>query len=500
MNWRIWVSTLVSVAALASITLPVSPVMADTTETECVAAGLSECVHLGSIAVGSPVYWEGAHVESSTMLWETCDIAAPCWHYKLTVPEGGSRLRVSLDYTDRESRFVYRIRPPGDSLPTQFDPIVDSYNDNNTTGWTTLEIAYPNGDTRGKGPVAGEYLISVAAVDVKDDTFRMRAILDGPPEDAPAAPAIPLLPNATVVPPFNFSFDSTLDAQSIEKSPTYGDLGLQQSCSEDEKSIDKATECLRFAAGGFNNGAGPLTIKWDAGTSTQGQATQTILLSDGTTTTSEELQEGHEGAGTFTFHPQHRHFHYEDAMKYRLFHAVSRTKNRPEIAENAAELIEIGQGMKTSYCMVDYFLEDWYSTDQQSPTEPNAAQANCGSVRNRPVVHAFDAINNGRVSTEYRGSIGWSKGWGDVYPYWRQGQYVEFKDAPGDGYYVVQVSFDELDHLLESNEEDNVAYGFIHITGYGTKEWNIEVLERGYGRSPWDENKQVIGIEERTWI
>lgn len=461
---------------------------------------LAQVQHMGTVEVGTGEWWDGARVQNTTMFWEACDTHAQtaCYHYSIDVPEGGSRLRIALDYEDRESRWAFRVRPPGDGAPIVFDPSRDAAGDNLTTGWTTIEAALPNADhTDGTLPVAGRYIVSVAPVSVIDDTFRMRAVLDGAHQKPdPGTPAVPLLPNAQVVPPYNFSFDAPIDAQSWSKPPSYSDVGRQQSCSEDEKHVDGATECLRFAAGGFNTGQGPLAINWDAGETTSGTATQTIQWSDGTTTTKD--------AGTFVFHPQHRHFHYQDAMQYRLFQVVSDRPTHPHGKEHPvhpykeAHTEEVGIGNKTSYCMVDYFIADWYSIDQHYALGPGAVGANCGSVKNRPFVMVGETTA-GRPGTEYKGTIGWSKGYGDVYPYWRQGQYVEFKDAPGDGLYVVQTSFDEFLHLKEMDETDNKGYALIEITGYGTPDWHIETLERGFGASPWDENKQIIGLDEWTW-
>lgn len=454
---------------------------------------LSESRHIGTVEVGTGEWWDGAHVENTTMFWEACDIQAPCYHYTIDVPEGGTRLRVAMDFSDRESRWALRLRPPGASVPVQFDPVV---NQDVATEWivfpapTTMEISYPDGDqTGGSSPPAGRYVISVAPVHVVDDTFRLRAILDGAPTTDVDAPLIPLTPNARVVPPYNFSFDSVLDAQAQNgKPPTYGDVGIQQSCSEDEQHVDGATTCLRFAAGGFNDGAGPLKIRWDAGTTTSGTATQELLWSDGKTWTTNE------DAGTFRFHEQHRHFHYEGAMKYTLFHVESLHKKKGAEDSPRVTLSQVGIGAKTSYCMVDYFIADWEATDQQAALEPNAVQPNCGSVRNRP----FEMALAGQRE-QYEGRIGWSKGWGDIYPYWRQGQYVEFKEAPGDGVYVVRARFDEAGNLWETTKADNVAYALIEITNFGTAKWSIETLERGYGTDPWDENKTVIGLKELTW-
>ena len=84
------------------------------------------------------------------------------------------------------------------------------------------------------------------------------------------------------------------------------------------------------------------------------------------------------------------------------------------------------------------------------------------------------------------GVIGLSLGWGDVYRWQRPGMYVEF-DGQGSGRYVVQSIVDRGQHVREADEGDNASYAYVQIDGD-----SIQLLERGWGTSPWDPAKTVF--------
>ena len=63
---------------------------------------------------------------------------------------------------------------------------------------------------------------------------------------------------------------------------------------------------------------------------------------------------------------------------------------------------------------------------------------------------------------------------------------MEF-DGQGNGRYVINAVVDEYNNVIESDETDNVSYAYVEIQGD-----NITILERGWGESPWDPNKQVF--------
>ncbi len=79
-----------------------------------------------------------------------------------------------------------------------------------------------------------------------------------------------------------------------------------------------------------------------------------------------------------------------------------------------------------------------------------------------------------------------STGWGDIYRWYRPGNYVEFTGLE-DGDYVLQEFLDIHGWVLETSERDNVGYAYIRVEGD-----EIKLLERGYGRHPWDASKVVL--------
>jgi hypothetical protein len=82
--------------------------------------------------------------------------------------------------------------------------------------------------------------------------------------------------------------------------------------------------------------------------------------------------------------------------------------------------------------------------------------------------------------------MGFTAGWGDVYGWYRPGNYVE-QGTNTDGYYLVRAVADQAGNVLEASEGNNVSYALIEIAGQ-----EIRLLERGRGTSPWDANKVVI--------
>lgn len=452
---KLRIRTLLALAIVATTALPMIGARA---------AGVED---VGDVTVDTPLYWDGAEVKDAVVFWELCDTMGPCWKYTFDVLETAEFLRVALDYGERESRFAFRVRPPGGGAPVVFDPTVDMALENFNPGPTTLELAIP-------APRLGTYEVAVVPVKVDDDSFRMRAVLHNHPASTrnPNAAPKPLLPNMVAVPPFKFTFVPPVNGFMHTTTPDRGVDGKSPtSCTEDERLDPGNPEvCLRFGAGGLNLGDGALRIKFDAN-QLEGEAYQVIYNTDGSTI--------ERPAGTYIFHKEHKHFHYAGALDYDLF-AVSDMEK--------GELEKVGQGSKTGYCMVDYFIAEWHSTDQQIPyVDPESARSNCGLPQN----HVYEsALNPDPVAYALanEGRIGWSKGWGDVYPNWRPGQYIDFTAQP-DGYYVVRATLDKFDRIEETNERDNTAYALVRVFTDGLGFRQVERLDWGRGESPWDQQR-----------
>ncbi len=109
--------------------------------------------------------------------------------------------------------------------------------------------------------------------------------------------------------------------------------------------------------------------------------------------------------------------------------------------------------------------------------------------RVRPVRAGPDGLGREHCNATDGAWIGLSRGWTDVYGWTTPGNYVEF-GSNDDGLYVVRSAFDTRDLVDETNESDNHAYALIEVSGS-----RVDVLERGYGKDPWDPRKEVV----RPW-
>ena len=123
-------------------------------------------------------------------------------------------------------------------------------------------------------------------------------------------------------------------------------------------------------------------------------------------------------AGTFTYHPQHMHTHFDDFAAYRL---------RPFLPGGAVGPI-VASGEKISFCLLD--TERFAPTLPRSPVLPHYVTCD-----------AFQGI---------------SVGWDDVYDKSLADQWIDVTDVP-DGHYWLEVAVDPENHLLESDETNNVV-------------------------------------------
>ena len=182
---------------------------------------------------------------------------------------------------------------------------------------------------------------------------------------------------------------------------------------------------LYFAQATPNIGLGPMDL-WggaDLGNGTQ-VVNQRIYLDPSLNTYVERE------AGTFTFHPEHNHIHFEDYTVYSIRQALP-DGNGDGVPEVGAAL---AGGEKTSFCLVDSAPYDL--------TLPNAAPAPSG----------FGCGEAQRISV----------GWEDVYDALTPGQQIDVSGlAPGQ--YWLEANVDPSNRLLESNEFNNVGRVLVSI-------------------------------------
>ena len=122
-------------------------------------------------------------------------------------------------------------------------------------------------------------------------------------------------------------------------------------------------------------------------------------------------------AGTFTYHEEHEHIHFDGFAAYQL---------RQVTPGNGVGAV-VAAGDKVSFCLLDI--------DRFNPLIPgspaNGRYFSCGSVQ------------------------GISAGWADVYDKGLADQWIDVTDV-ADGQYWLEVVADPSNHLLESDETNNV--------------------------------------------
>ena len=407
-------------------------------------------------------FWDGgtaqtARISSSAMCGDACPV------YTINLAPGARRLRVGLDTPERSDTFALELIDPAGTV------VVTETNSNQF-----------NSEAMALDPVAGLWSIRVRPENVSNASFRMRAKLESVlPEDLPATQErAPMLPNLRTVPPYEFTFiapanplNGVYPPDTVNPPLAVGDIH-PISCTVDEAAPvalggANAKRCLRFTSGPMNLGPGIYDMRFSliddfiAGTAMLnpqealsriviGPMQQVIHYSDGST---EIVQ-----AGTYSFHPVHAHFHDDYVLSFELYAVTDAEKG---------ELVRAGEGTKSGFCPADQLFADWTMFNQGYEVPGgDTAFGSCFSPN--------------------EGVIGLSIGWGDVYRWQRPGMYVEF-DGMANGRYVVRSIVDANNHVIEGHDDDNFSYAYIEVQGD-----TIELLERGWGESPWDPAKTVF--------
>ena len=319
--------------------------------------------------------------------------------------------------------------------------------------WWSLKVEGPGGSKTSGGPYSmevffldgepGLYTITATPSNVQDSHVRFRAKLEW---TTPEGKKRQLLPNLRIAPPYDFT---------LRGGPWYLKLaGLPStvSCFPEETAQSQVAKCLRFSFGPENAGEGPLELIYAPPAENNGEYLmyQQIHLSDGSTIRRE--------AGTYEYHAAHAHYHHPLIAGQQLFEVTD-----PE----TGALTEANEAKKTGFCMGDYALVDWNRFYQDAW---GTVTSSCG-VADAPI---RDLV------------MGLSTGWADMYPYDIEGNYIDFTFG-SDGLYVVRTFTDQSGDIKETNENDNISYAYIEITGD-----DVRLIERGYGLDPWDPKKVVL--------
>jgi Lysyl oxidase/Bacterial pre-peptidase C-terminal domain len=176
---------------------------------------------------------------------------------------------------------------------------------------------------------------------------------------------------------------------------------------------------LRLSNATGNIGSGPLEIRGGSviGADRQ-QVFQRVYDTDGGYT---DLQ-----AGTFIYHAEHGHVHFEDFLQYNL--------RRVTPIDGVGEIVS--SGVKTSFC-----LEDTAARFQTLPGfSSNRGYFGCGQVQ------------------------GISVGWADVYRRNLEGQWIDVTGTPAGEYWLESVA-DPSNLIQESDETNNTTRIKINLGG-----------------------------------
>lgn len=147
-------------------------------------------------------------------------------------------------------------------------------------------------------------------------------------------------------------------------------------------------------------------------------------------------------------------------------------------------LVPRGTGKKVGFCPADERLAGPFTSFFQDPTGKwNRNRTDEDFAAGDPNL-IFDYPFGGSCLSPTRPTMGLTPGWGDLYEWVRPEQFVEFGGL-GNGEYVVRVTADRDNGILESDESDNVSYAHIRVAGD-----SVTILERGHGSDPWDPGRQ----------
>lgn len=362
--------------------------------------------------------------------------------YRLELGKGGDRLRVAVDDGDLEIASAF-----------------------------TVEVVAPDGRAMARGgyevfvsdPQPGTWLVNVLPRTDEAESYRMRAKLEVWPKRVDETRL--MKPNLRPEPGYDFTFswaeemcDGWTENSACEPDSP---VAVPPSCAADETGEDHAARCLRFSMGYQNAGLGPVDLHFgdlDLVSGTVG-VTQWVYRDD----LSEEWWDNkyiEVPAGTASYHKTHGHYHYDNIFGAKLFAADPESKR----------LEPLGDVAKRGACAHDYVFVDFERFFQARQNSADSGN-DCSFLFTEPNVRA---------------RIGLSPGWADIYTADLSDNYVDF-GINLDGYYVLRFYSDIDKTIEESNERDNVAYSYIKVAGF-----DVELLERGRGRDPWDPDKVIL--------
>jgi hypothetical protein len=374
---------------------------------------------------------------------------------------GGGRLRVSLDLSNRDDCVDLRVwDPQGVAVgPMPYDHPIVCPSSRQSGQAFDIELSVPEA-------AVGRWRAQVAALDVIKLGVRLRVSVEESfttRDGTGAAAGTSLYPDLVPWLPWEFGFAAPVsDHPGTANDRDNGPGDPTVSCHPAEEPDH--TECLRFSAGVYNVGAGPLYVSFR-----DDVAYQHVYEADATPLSfTDNERDGRfieQPAGAGEWHEFHSHRHLAEFVLYELF----------EVTDPSGTLSPIDTGHKHGYCTFSQQIADWGSTaqDPQYASFPEGAFCDAAMTLER--------------------------GWGDIYRWQRPGQYVSYAtvaDLDGSmraGRYLLRFTVDPEDHVAESDETNNVGYAHIEVVdGGGLGRDSVTVCEQGLGRDPWDPSATTV--------
>lgn len=383
-----------------------------------------------SLGVDEAAFWQG-------------NAATDVTTFEVSLERGGHRLRVAVDHPGTTDAFSVRLRDPeGRSVPAP------------GAGLEAFAM----------DPEPGVWEVDVVREDASAGPFRLRAKLE--PATRPPRRPVRLLPNLRAEPGYDFTF--SYPEATCELASNCGETAPAPAppfCAPDETAEDQAVRCLRFSFGYQNAGRGPLDLRFGAfdPVTRSVSVRQRIFLSDRTPLSYEDNEFVERDAASATYHEVHGHFHYDAVFGAQLYRVLD---------EETGEMEPVAEVAKRGACAHDIAFVD-FDRFFQDPQHLADSGTDCNFTFTNPTSPAI--------------RIGLSPGWGDIYTAGLSDNYVDF-GLSSDGLYVLQVEADVDGTIAESNERDNAGYSLIRVSGL-----EVELLERGHGKSPWDRDKVLVG-------
>jgi len=190
---------------------------------------------------------------------------------------------------------------------------------------------------------------------------------------------------------------------------------------------ESGRKLLRFTNMIVNAGNGPLDVRPVNDLSGTTAAYQNIFTHDAF---GNWIKTSERFVGTFVFHVEHDHWHFEDFAEYALHRRAS---------DGSVGSVISGHQDKVSFCMAD-------------------SQAVLRSLAHFSSRAAYP------TSCSQNAVQGISVGWGDRYNWRLAGQWVDVTNIPDGTYWLVSTA-DPVNRLLETNENDNRYAVRIRISG-----------------------------------